>query len=81
MATVYDLTSITTGEAREGAVVVAEVRGGALRGARLRPVALDERGEPRPAGARAAAILERVAAQSRRLGTAPVVEGGELVLV
>jgi poly-gamma-glutamate capsule biosynthesis protein CapA/YwtB (metallophosphatase superfamily) len=77
----YDLTSITSGEAREGAVVVAEVGGGALRGARLRPVVLDETGEPLPAGPRAPAILERVRAQSGRLGTDPAVVGEELVLI
>lgn len=77
----YDLASITTGEAREGAVVIAEVGGGALRGARLRPVVLDERGDPQLAGERAPAILARVAAQSRRLGTALAPAAGELILV
>lgn len=77
----YDLTSITSGEAREGAVVVAEVAGGALRGARLRPVVLDDGGEPRPAGERARPILGRIGAESRRLGTELAVVGGELVMV
>ena len=77
----YDLASITSGEAREGAVVVAEVAGGALRGARLRPLVLDDRGEPRPAGERADSILERIAAQSRRLGTDLATGDDELVLL
>lgn len=77
----YDLTSLVSGEAREGAVLVAEVAGGTLRGARLRPVVLDDAGDPRPAGARAGPILERVRAQSRRLGTDLASAGEELVLL
>ena len=77
----YDLTSITSDQAREGAVLVAEVAGGALRGARLRPLVLDERGEPRPAGERTGPILDRIAAQSRRLGTEVTIGNGELVLL
>jgi poly-gamma-glutamate synthesis protein (capsule biosynthesis protein) len=77
----YDLTSITAGAAREGAVVVARVEGGRLREARLRPLVLDDGGEPRPAGGRAEAILERVRAQSRPLGTELALAGGELLLL
>jgi poly-gamma-glutamate synthesis protein (capsule biosynthesis protein) len=79
-APAYDLASIGSAEAREGAVLVAEVAGGSLRRAVLRPLVLDERGEPGPAGGRAVPIVERIAAQSRRLGTEPAVADGELLL-
>ena len=80
-APAYDLTTITSGEAREGAVLVVEVAGGTLRGARLRPLVLDEAGEPQAAGERAAAILDRIAGQSRGLGMEIAPRDGELVLL
>jgi len=76
----YDLTTLTSGEALEGAVLVAEVGGGRLRSARLRPLILDDQGEPQPAGDRAVAILDRIAAQSRQLGATFTVSDAELVL-
>jgi poly-gamma-glutamate capsule biosynthesis protein CapA/YwtB (metallophosphatase superfamily) len=77
----YDLSSLRSSEAREGVVLVAEVAGGTLRGVRLRPLVLDDGGEPHPAGPRANPTLERIAAQSRRLDTELAVEDGELALL
>ncbi|MDR7537845.1 MAG: CapA family protein [Armatimonadota bacterium] len=77
----YDLATLTSGEALEGAVLVVEVGGGRIRSARLRPLILDEAGEPQPAGDRAVAILDRIAAQSRRLGATFAVADGELILL
>jgi poly-gamma-glutamate synthesis protein (capsule biosynthesis protein) len=65
----YDLTSLTSGEALEGAVLMVTVDGGKIRAVSLRPMVLDEQGEPQLAGDRAGAILGRIVAHGRALGT------------
>ena len=72
----YDLRFVRPPELMESAVFLFAREGGRWS-LELRPCAFDEQGECRPVGgARAAAILERVAAHSAELGTEMRIDDG-----
>ena len=77
----YDLASLQTGEALETVLMEIRVEDGRMSQARFLPVRMDEKGEPEfLSGARARAVIHRLADQSSRLGSSVEVKNGEAVM-
>jgi len=77
----YDLTSLQTGEALETVLMEIRVERGRMRQARFLPACMDEKGEPEfLSGARAWAVLDRLAAQSSQLESSVEIRTGEAVI-
>lgn len=77
----YDLTSLQTGEALETVLMEIRVERGRMRQARFLPACMDEKGEPEfLSGARARAVLDRLADRSSQLESSVEIRTGEAVI-